>query len=89
VKPGDPPREILDVATIPKGFPPSYLLSGTRDLCLSETVLLHRKLKHAGVTTDLNIWEGMWHGFNFETQLPETRESAADLASFLDQHMGT
>lgn len=89
VKPGEPPREILDVATIPKGFPPSYLLSGTRDLCLSETVLLHRKLKNAGVVTDLNIWEGMWHGFNFEPALPETRESAADLARFLDRHMGT
>jgi epsilon-lactone hydrolase len=89
VEPSSPRREILDTPVIPKGFPPSYLLSGTRDMCLSETVLLHRKLKHAGVEVDLNIFEGMWHGFNMEPELPETRDAAADLAGFLDRHMGT
>jgi len=89
VNPGDPPREFLGVAAIPKGFPPSYLLAGTRDLSLSLTVLLHRKLRNAGVVADLNIWEGMWHGFNFEPELPETREAAGDLARFLDRYMAT
>jgi len=87
-KPGEPLSEVLDTPAVPKGFPPSYLLSGTRDMCLSETVVLHRKLKHAGVATELNVFEGMWHGFNMEPELPETREAAADLASFLDRHMG-
>jgi acetyl esterase/lipase len=41
------------------------------------TVLFHRKLRNAGVVANLNIWEGMWHGFNFEPELPETREAAA------------
>jgi monoterpene epsilon-lactone hydrolase len=89
VEPGEPQREVLDTPVIPKGFPPSYLLSGTRDMCLSETALLHRKLRHAGVEVDLNIFEGMWHGFNMEPELPETRDAAADLAGFLDRHMGT
>jgi epsilon-lactone hydrolase len=89
VAPGQPQREVLDTPVIPKGFPPSYLLSGTRDMCLSEMALLHRKLKHAGVEVDLNIFEGMWHGFNMEPDLPETRDAAADLAGFLDRHMGT
>ena len=89
VEPGAPQREVLDTPVIPKGFPPSYLLSGTRDMCLSETVLLHRKLKHAGAEVDLNIFEGMWHGFNMEPELPETRDAAADLAGFLDRHLGT
>jgi monoterpene epsilon-lactone hydrolase len=88
VKPGEPQREVLETPVIPKGFPASYLLSGTRDMCLSETVLLHRKLKHAGVVTELNIFEGMWHGFNMEPELPETRDAAEDLAAFLDRHMG-
>lgn len=87
-KPGDPSREVLNGA-VPRGFPPSYVLAGTRDMCLSQSVLLHRKLRRAGVITDLNIWEGMWHGFNMEPGLPETREAAADIAAFLDRHMAT
>ena len=39
-------------------FPPTYLVSGTRDLLLSDTVKVHRKLRDAGVETDLNIFEG-------------------------------
>jgi monoterpene epsilon-lactone hydrolase len=88
VKPGDPEREILNVASIPKGFPPSYLLAGTRDMCLSETALLHRKLRDADVEADLNVFEGIWHAFNIEPNLPETKRALADLARFLDQHMG-
>lgn len=83
---GEPVREILD-GTVPAGFPPSYVLSGTRDMSLSQSVLLHRKLRRAGVEAELNIWEGMWHGFNMELELPETREAAADMAEFLDRHM--
>jgi epsilon-lactone hydrolase len=41
-KPGEPPATALD-GDIPKGYPPAFLLSGTRDMCLSQTVLLHRK----------------------------------------------
>jgi len=89
VKAGDPEREILNVSMIPKGFPPSYLLTGTRDMCLSETALLHRKLRDAGVDADLNIFEGMWHAFNIEPDLPETKAALADLARFLDRHMAS
>jgi hypothetical protein len=89
VEPGQPPREILDVAEFPENFPPSYLLAGTRDMCLSHTVLLHRRLRNQGVVTDLNVWEGMWHAFNMDSTLPETREAAEDIARFLDRHLDT
>ena len=88
-KPGEPQSEILNAPVIPEGFPPSYLLAGTRDMSLSHTAVLHRRLRHAGVEADLNIFEGMWHGFNIEPDLPETRDAAADLASFLDRHMAS
>jgi acetyl esterase/lipase len=57
-EPGEPPATALD-GEIPKGYPPAFLLSGTRDMCLSQTVLLHRKLRNAGVEADLNVFEGM------------------------------
>ncbi|HXK05277.1 MAG TPA: hypothetical protein VMS37_22935 [Verrucomicrobiae bacterium] len=36
----------LGSPTVP---PPAFLLSGTRDMCLSQSVLQHRKLRAAGV----------------------------------------
>lgn len=86
-KPGDPPRTPLD-GIIPKGYPPAYLLAGTRDMSLSETVLLHRKLRNSGVEADLNVFEGMWHGFDDDTETPESREALSDLARFISAHLG-
>lgn len=44
-------------------FPPTILVSGTRDLLLSDTVLLHRAIRDAGSEADLHIYEGHSHGF--------------------------
>jgi len=85
-KPGEPPATALD-GDIPKGYPPAFLISGTRDMCLSQTVLLHRKLLRAGVEADLNVFEGMWHFFWNDPALPEAREAMTALASFFDRHL--
>src|SRR5207248_1014202 len=42
-----------------RGFPPAILISGTRDLFLSNTVRTHRKLPQAGVEAQLEVFEGM------------------------------
>ena len=85
-KPGEPPATALD-GDIPKGYPPAFLLSGTRDMCLSQTVLLHRKLRNAGVEADLNVFEGMWHFFWEDASLPESREAMTALAAFFNRHL--
>jgi len=85
-KPTDPPATALD-GEIPKGYPPAFLLSGTRDMCLSQTVLLHRKLRNAGVNADLNIFEGMWHVFWEHPDMPESREAMQGLADFFNKHL--
>jgi acetyl esterase/lipase len=85
-KPEEPPATALD-GDIPKDYPPAFLLSGTRDMCLSETVLLHRKLRNAGIEADLNIFEGMWHFFWENPDLPESHEAMAALASFFNKHL--
>ena len=85
-KPIEPPATALD-GDIPAGYPPAFLLSGTRDMCLSQTVLLHRKLRNAGVEADLNVFEGMWHVFWGNPALPESREAMAGLAKFFNRHL--
>jgi len=49
-------------ADFAKGFPPTLIQTGTRDLFLSNSVLMHRKLRKAGVEAELHVWEAMPHG---------------------------
>ena len=64
-------------------FPPTFIQSGTRDLLLSNTVRLHRKLRRVGARTELHVFEAMPHG-GFGGA-PEDRELAAEAARFVRQ----
>jgi len=65
-------------------FPPTFLLSGTRDLFLSNTVRAHRKLRDAGVEADLVVLEGMSHGdYLFVSHAPESIAAFKDLTRFM------
>jgi monoterpene epsilon-lactone hydrolase len=67
-----------------KGFPPTYLVRGTRDMFLSNTVRVHRKLRTAGVVADLNVYEGFSHGKYLKTfDSPESQQVFAELGAFL------
>lgn len=68
-----------------KGFPPTILISGTRDLFLSNTVILHRALRRAGVTADLHVFEAMPHG-GFHGA-PEDAECLAEQIRFIGAHL--
>ena len=67
------------------GFPPTYLQAGTRDLFLSNTVRMHRKLRAAGVDAELHVFEAMPHG-GFGGGTPEDLEAQAEQRRFLDRH---
>jgi len=62
-------------------FPPTFLLTGTRDLFLSNTVRMHRRLVSAGVPADLHVFEAMPHG-GFGGS-PEDREAAHCMTRFV------
>lgn len=70
------------------GFPPTFLVTGTRDLFLSNTVRVHTKLRAAGVTADLLVFEGVSHGdYALEPTSPESLLTYAELDTFLLQHL--
>jgi acetyl esterase/lipase len=70
------------------GFPPAILTSGTRDLLLSSTVRVHRKLRQAGVEAILQVFEGQSHAqFLFDYTAPETKEAFEEVAQFFDRHL--
>jgi monoterpene epsilon-lactone hydrolase len=71
------------------GFPPAILSTGTRDLLLSNTVRVHRKLRAAGIEAELEVYEGQSHAqYSRDDRLPETREAFGEITAFFDKHLG-
>lgn len=68
-------------------YPPTYLQSGTRDLFLSNTVRMHRRLREAGVEAELHVFEGRPHAGFFGA--PEHTEPESEIRRFLDRHLGS
>ena len=70
------------------GFPPTYLVTGTRDMLLSDTARVHRQLKTAGVVADLNVYEGLSHAeYAMLVGSPENLQTYGELAQFLAAHL--
>lgn len=70
------------------GFPPTILLSGTRDLFLSNTVRVHQKLLKAGGVAELLVFEGQSHAqYEFEPDAPETADAWNEVSRFFNRHL--
>jgi epsilon-lactone hydrolase len=73
------------------GFPPTFLVSGTRDLFLSNTVRVQEKLLQAQVPTELVVEEAQPHtGFLIAAVLdaPEGVHLYSYVDRFFDAHLG-
>lgn len=73
------------------GFPPTYLVTGTRDLFMSNTVRVEQKLLQAGVATQLEVEEGQSHMDYLLAALekdPEGLQLYSHVAQFFDAHLG-
>jgi monoterpene epsilon-lactone hydrolase len=66
-------------------FPPTLLQAGTRDLFLSNTVRMHRKLRAGGVDAQLHVFEAMPHGGFFGAA--EDDELTEEIRRFLASHV--
>ena len=64
------------------GFPPTQLVTGTRDMFLSDTARVHRALRGAGAVADLHVYEGMSHAEYL--MVPGSTESQQVLEEFGD-----
>lgn len=68
-------------------FPPTLLVSGTRDAVLSSASMFHRALRRAGRDADLFVFEAMPHAHWYNFQLPEAREAIDVMARFFEKHL--
>ena len=71
-----------------KGMPPALLVTSTRDILLSGTTMLHRKILAAGDDAELVVFEALPHAFWYHFQLPETTECLGIMANYFDRKLG-
>jgi epsilon-lactone hydrolase len=72
-----------------KGFPPTLIQGGTKEIFLSDFVREYRAIDSAGGTAVLDIYEGMPHVFQgivFGT--PEAKQSMEKMKKFLAAYLG-
>lgn len=79
---GDPMLSPL-FADFSKGFPPTIISTGTRDLFLSNAVRFHNTIRRAGIPSELIVMEAMPHGGFMGA--PEDAELLSDLRGWAER----
>ncbi|KGI77037.1 alpha/beta hydrolase [Oleiagrimonas soli] len=69
-------------------FPPTLLITGTRDFTMSSMVYSANLLEREGVDAELHIWNGMWHAFFSDADMPESQQAYAVMVRFFNRHLG-
>jgi len=74
-------------ATLP-GYPPTLVVTGTRDVAMSNAVMTHARLLTAGVDAELFVQEGLGHGhFTVMPGTPEATTAHAIMWRFFDRRL--
>jgi monoterpene epsilon-lactone hydrolase len=68
------------------GFPPILIQVGSKEIVLSDSLRVARLARAAGVDVTLDVWDGLWHVFQF-MNVPESAEAIAELGKFFSQHL--
>jgi monoterpene epsilon-lactone hydrolase len=69
-------------------FPPTLVITGTRGFELSAALYTHEQLTKAGVDAELHVWEGLFHGFFYNVDVPESKDALNVIVKFFDRHLG-
>jgi len=69
-------------------FPPTLIITGTRGFEMSSAVYTHSLLVKAGVDARLHVWEGLFHGFFYNPDVPESRDAYDVMVKFFDRNLG-
>ncbi|AKH41405.1 acetyl esterase/lipase [Altererythrobacter atlanticus] len=68
-------------------FPPTLFITGTRSFEFSSALNSHNRLASAGVESRFHGWEGMFHGFIYNSELRESRAAYDIMADFFQTHL--
>jgi monoterpene epsilon-lactone hydrolase len=86
--PEDPLVSPINSPDILAKFPPTLIITGTRDFELSAALYTHEHLTKLGVDAELHVWEGLFHGFFYNMDVPESKDALNVIIKFFDRHLG-
>lgn len=69
-------------------FPPTLLIGGSRDFSVSSLFHTQEALSAVGVDAELHVWDGMWHAFFIDPDLPESQQAYRVIVRFFARHLG-
>jgi len=75
-------------AQVLAAFPPTLLIAGSRDFTVSSLFRTQALLTRVGVDAELHVWDGMWHAFFMDPDLPESQEVYRVVVNFFARHLG-
>ena len=86
--PHDPMVAPAESSEVLSRFPPTLIIAGTRGFELSSALFTHSQMVKLGVDADLHVWEGMFHGFFYNPDVPESRDCYDVIVKFFARHLG-
>ena len=86
--PADPMVNPITSNEVMSKFPPTLVITGTRGMELSSALYTHQQLVKLGVEADLHVWEGLFHGFFYNPDVPECKDAYNVMVKFFDRHLG-
>lgn len=85
--PKDPLVAPINSPEILAKFPPTLIITATRDFALSGALYTHTQLVKMGVDAELHVWEGLFHGFFYNPDVPESRDCYDVIVKFFDRNL--
>ncbi len=67
-------------------FPPLLIQVGSKEIVLSDSLRVARRARVAGVDVTLDVWDGLWHVFQF-MNVPESQQAISELGKFFRRHL--
>lgn len=86
--PKDPLVSPVNSPEILAKFPPTLIITGTRGFELSSALYTHEQMVRLGVDAELHVWEGLFHGFFYNADVPESKDALSVIIKFFDHHLG-
>tara|TARA_R110002051_G_scaffold312779_1_gene388219 strand:- start:967 stop:1938 length:972 start_codon:yes stop_codon:yes gene_type:complete len=70
-----------------KEFPPTLIQVGSKEIFLSNSIRMFRKLKENNKEVELDVYEGMWHVWQGNYDIPESKMAVKNTSNFILKHL--
>ena len=86
--PKDPLVAPINSPEVMAKFPPTLIITATRGFEMSGALYTHTQLVKFGVDAELHVWDGLFHGFFYNADVPESRDCYDVIVKFFSRKLG-